>query len=241
MELNLIAKTVAPRYGFVQVPALHDQTNILLIKKEYTQTPDILFLPEYFHGNWNYFIDMDILVKEFNLPEKEQFQFLSDFAKRHQPQTILEIGTGWGLSACAFLLNSNAVLTTIDPRENLEDFERRTKMVGVYDRITKITGRSGKNCTDRRHKSEKAFLLETFKQKFDLVYVDGSHEYEDVYYDIIHALELTNEFVLADDYFHKDNFGGSYGVAKAISQIAKLKNFSYIVHPVAHGMVQISL
>jgi hypothetical protein len=32
---KLIAKTVAPRFGFVQVPALHDETNILLIKKEY--------------------------------------------------------------------------------------------------------------------------------------------------------------------------------------------------------------
>jgi predicted O-methyltransferase YrrM len=183
---------------------------------------------------------MDNLIKEFNQPEKEQFAFLSEFAKKHQPRTILEIGTGWGLSACAFLLNSNATLVTIDPREKLEDFERRTKMVGVRDRITKVTGRSGKNCQGR-HKSEKANLLETFKQKFDLIYIDGSHEYDDVYYDVIHCLELTDKYILADDYFHKDNFGGSYGVAKAISQIAKLKNFSYLVHPVAHGMVEISL
>lgn len=32
---KLIARTLGPRYGFAQVPSLHDQTNILLIKKEF--------------------------------------------------------------------------------------------------------------------------------------------------------------------------------------------------------------
>lgn len=32
---KLLAKTVGSRHGFVQVPALHDETNILLIKKEF--------------------------------------------------------------------------------------------------------------------------------------------------------------------------------------------------------------
>lgn len=182
---------------------------------------------------------MDILVKEFNQPEKEQFQFLSNFAKKYNPQTVLEIGSGWGLSACAFLLNSNAILTTIDPRDRLEEFERRTKMMGVRNRITRIFGRSGKNCEDKRHQSEKFNLLESLSQKFDVVYIDGSHEYEDVFYDLTHSLNLAKKFILADDYFHKENFGGSYGVAKAISQIAKNKGFSYLVHPVAHGIVEI--
>ena len=184
---------------------------------------------------------MDILVKEFNQSEKEQFEFLSNFVKKYQPKTILEIGSGWGLSACAFLLHSSAVLTTIDPRERLEEFERRTKIMGVRNRITRIIGRSGKNCEDKRHQSSKFNLLESFMQKFDIIYIDGSHEYDDVFYDLTYSLELANKFILADDYFHRENFGGSYGVNKAISQIAKSKGFSYLVHPVAHGLVEISI
>lgn len=184
---------------------------------------------------------MDNLIKEFNQPEKEQFAFLSDFANKHQPKTILEIGTGWGLSACAFLLHCDATLITIDPRQELSDFERRTQMLKVRHRITRIVGRSGKNCPDRRYQSEKFNILETFNEKFDLVYIDGSHEFPDVQYDLNHSLKLTDKFILLDDYFHKENYGGSYGVAKAVSQIAKFKNFSYIVHPVAHGMVEIPL
>ena len=32
---KLLAKTVGSRHGFVQVPSLHDETNLLLIKKEF--------------------------------------------------------------------------------------------------------------------------------------------------------------------------------------------------------------
>jgi len=32
---KLIARTIGPKHGFVQVPSLYDETNILLIKKEY--------------------------------------------------------------------------------------------------------------------------------------------------------------------------------------------------------------
>lgn len=32
---KLMAKTIGPKYGFVQVPSLQDETNILLIKKEF--------------------------------------------------------------------------------------------------------------------------------------------------------------------------------------------------------------
>jgi len=184
---------------------------------------------------------MDNLIKEFNVPEKEQFVFLSNFVAKHQPKTILEIGTGWGLSACAFLIGNNAVLTSIDPRDELKEFERRTEMMGVSHRITRMVGRSGRNCPDKRYRSELDFILEKIPTKFDLIYIDGSHEYEDVHYDLLHSLNMTDGFILLDDYFHKENFGGSYGVAKAVSQIAKLKNFSYIVHPVAHGLVEISL
>lgn len=185
---------------------------------------------------------MDQLIKEFNKAEREQFDFLSNFIKVHQPKKILEIGTGWGLSACAFLLNNpDATLLTIDPREELNDFERRTKMMGVRNRITRIHGRSGKNCDDKRYWTKKFNILEGLTEKFDAIYIDGSHSYDDVFYDLTHSLNLiqTNGTILLDDYFHKENFTTGYGVAKATSEITKSKNIIYKVHPVAHGMAEI--
>lgn len=187
---------------------------------------------------------MEQLIKEFNRPEREQFSFLSNFAKLHQPKKILEIGTGWGLSACAFLLNNpEATLLTIDPRETLPDFERRTKMVGIRNRITRLHGRSGKNCENKRYWTEKFNILEDLKEKFDFIYIDGSHSYEDVFYDLKHSLNLLEEggIILLDDYFHEENFTTGYGVAKATSELAKANNIVYIVHPIAYGLAEIKL
>lgn len=184
---------------------------------------------------------MEAITKEFNKDELAQFNFLGGFAAKHKPNSILEVGTGWGLAACAFLLNCKSKLVTIDPRKDLPDFDRRVKVAGVDERITRIVGRSGKNCDSQRHKSEKFNILEGMSEKFDLIYIDGSHEYDDVFYDLTHALRLSNKHILMDDYFHKENYNGSYGVAKALSQIAKAKGFHYVVHPFANGMVEISL
>jgi predicted O-methyltransferase YrrM len=184
---------------------------------------------------------MEAITKEFNQDELNQYNFLADFAAKHKPETILEIGTGWGLSACAFLLNCDATLVTIDPRKELVDFDRRVKAAGIEKRITRIVGRSGKNCDNPRHQSEKYNILESISDKFDLVYIDGSHDYDDVFYDLKCSLKLSNRHIIMDDYFHRENYGGSYGVSKALSQIAKSNKFSYIVHPFAHGMVEISI
>jgi|APGre2960657373_1045057.scaffolds.fasta_scaffold00717_7 predicted O-methyltransferase YrrM len=184
---------------------------------------------------------METITKEFHQDELGQFNFLAEFAAKNKPKTILEIGSGWGLSACSFLLNCDATIVTIDPRQDLPDFDRRVKIAGVEKRITRIVGRSGKNCDSPRHKSEKFNILEGMSEKFELVYIDGSHDYEHVFYDLTHALRLSSRHILMDDYFHKENYGGSYGVSKALSQIAKDKKFSYIVHPFAHGMVEISV
>ncbi len=184
--------------------------------------------------------NLENLFKEFNVLEKEQFNLINSLVKKTDQNSILEIGSGWGLSACALLADNNAQLITIDPNEILTEFDRRTKSLGVNDRIKRIIGRSGPNCKSIKHQSKLFNLLETFKEKFDFIYIDGSHNYEDVKYDLEKSLSLIkpNGIILLDDYAHKENFGGSYGVGKAVFEVAKSKFLTFKVHPNAHGMAE---
>ena len=59
---------------------------------------------------------------------------------------------------------------------------------------------------------------------FDMVYVDGGHSYNTVYYEINYLLDHTknNCFILCDDYLHSE----AKGVKEAIDKIVTEKNLS---------------
>lgn len=172
--------------------------------------------------------------------EIEQIEFLTEICHSLKPKNILEIGSGWGISASTFMsCLPHAHLTTIDPRENLPEFHERT--VNYNDRITKILGRSGDNPKNPKYHSHNFRILEKFKNKFDLIYIDGSHNYEDVKYDLENSIKLINKngIIALDDYFHAHNFDGTYGVSKAVAEVCKKENLVFHVYPHAHGMVKI--
>ncbi len=175
-----------------------------------------------------------------NKEEQEQFDFVFSICEKLQPQEVLEIGSGWGISASAIMQAcEKTLLTTIDPRENLEEFNKRTEK--YKNRITRIIGRSGENPSNPKYHSKNFKILEKLNKKYEFIYIDGSHEYKDVLYDLKNCLNLiTPEGVIVlDDYFHKENFGGSYGVNQAVAEICKNKGIVFEVHPLAHGMVRI--
>lgn len=177
---------------------------------------------------------------ELNKEELEQIEFLTNICSSLKPKTILEIGSGWGISASTMLsLLPEAHLTTIDPRDDLQAFHERTHK--FKSRITQLTGRSGENPKNPKYHSEKSKILETFQNKFDFIYIDGSHDYADVKYDLEKSLGLivSGGVIALDDYFHKQNFGGSYGVNQAVAEICKKYKLIFHVFPLAHGMVKI--
>lgn len=178
-----------------------------------------------------------------NPAEDRQLETLKSITAEVKPETILEIGTGWGLSAIAFLMGNNATLLTIDARETLEQFEYRTKHFGVRDRITRIIGRSGENPPNPRYHSEKTHILAELRgqdQKFDLIFIDGSHVFSDMKDDFEQSLAMVKDggTILIDDYLHKHNATNEYGVSKATAQIALANKLEYRVYPAACGIAR---
>lgn len=127
------------------------------------------------------------------------------------PIQALEIGAAWGVSALAILTaNPSIHLTSVDPDINAK---ARAEVLA--------------NGLGGRHKMLLARSQDFWafnKQKYDLIYIDGSHRYEDARPDLFAGWEALepNGLLIADDITHpannrvdKDGISVEYGVALA--------------------------
>jgi len=167
---------------------------------------------------------------ELNDGGRETFHRLRWIVSKYKPKIILEIGSGWGLSAVSFLYKNDAKLISIDKILNLVDFQRRVEGMGVADRIERVVGDSTIVLPQRQKE---------WQGKFDLVYVDGNHQYEGVKQDLLNVLELKPKVILMDDFFHHDNWTGRYGITKAVIEIVKEKKLRLKVFTEANGFALI--
>lgn len=135
-----------------------------------------------------------------------------------KPVTALEVGSGWGIFAFNLLHNSEARLTTID-RADIDarpDFNRRT--AGLEDRIERIVADSMNALPEMANKG----------LKFDLVFIDGGHDFEHCLADLEQGWKLLSPggLLLIDDIFHKNNYKfdenleHDYGVGQALWSFA---------------------
>lgn len=184
---------------------------------------------------------IDQLYKELISHEIQYFEFLGELAKREKPKRILEIGSGWGMSSIAFLLNSpESVLTSVDkmPLSDLTLYKKRLDMFpDLWKRITMINGDS-KNVLERMKVNE---------EKFDLIYIDGDHGYSGAKADFDNAgmLTLPGTIIVADDIAHYLNWitrdakatngEPEFGVARAAIEWAKEHGKQFTFHPEANG------
>lgn len=179
------------------------------------------------------------LFKELNGHEQNYFNFFEKMVAELKPKTILEVGSGWGISAVAFLYKSDAHLTTIDKVKDLPLFDARIKMFGIEDRIKQI-----------RKPSFDA--LREIKEQFDIVYIDGGHRYEDVVSDLDKAWGLVKAggVMFLDDVYHYLNWrvelkketkewDAEYGVTKALLEKIKAAEKKITIYPVANGITRI--
>tara|TARA_B100000902_G_scaffold228508_1_gene216924 strand:+ start:3722 stop:4444 length:723 start_codon:yes stop_codon:yes gene_type:complete len=142
---------------------------------------------------------------------------------------ILEIGSFEGMSLIFFekILNINQIFS-IDIKEN-KNFLENTKSI--------------KNIKYFNSSSDD-FFQKNMSKKFDIIYVDGSHYFDDVYNDLINSEKILKEngILIIDDLlldlnfrkygykFHEDVMGGVFKFLKL-----KKNNFDYIF--VGHQLI----
>ena len=128
---------------------------------------------------------------------------MNHFNNKNDIIEILEIGSWEGRSACFFLKYfKNSILTCVDawegsPENFVDDMPDFNNVEINFDKnIFEFQNRVTKN------KISSKMFFEANKKKFDLIYIDGSHYYDDVLNDVRKGFEALkkNSYMLLDDY-----------------------------------------
>jgi predicted O-methyltransferase YrrM len=127
--------------------------------------------------------------------------------KHLRPNSVLEIGTQAGTTACAMALAFRAnglkpEITCVDPFCATTDNAGLTTLQQWYDTLYGTGTQAGVTLI----MAKSADILPLLNQRFDFVFVDGSHQYEDVLEDCKLALDhlrpggyfLVHDYVIYD-------------------------------------------
>lgn len=143
-------------------------------------------------------------------------------------KNALEIGGAWGFSTLAILEAGVKNLVTVDPNQNAQAANE-----------AKANGYTNHELLCIR--SEEFWKNNT--KNFDMIYVDGSHLYKDVYSDLYEAWKVLNKkgILMIDDWDHKKNNVASdseveYGVSLACFEFWR-DHINEIVKANIHGRV----
>lgn len=152
-------------------------------------------------------------------PTLEYAQEIYGVVEEHGFNRALEIGCIWAVSTISILsTQDNGHLLSVDPIPQTNPSMHA--MVEVrHNEFTKrwdyFTG-----------KSEEFWAVN--KKKFDLIYIDGSHDYEAVKLDLNAAWICLDKggLLLTDDYLHDHNHDSDYGVSLAVLELMHEKQIT---------------
>jgi len=192
---------------------------------------------------------------------KDRLQLSSDWFSHHVPNWLalfehysmyqkehlqaLEIGSWEGLSSY-FLLHtlSNAQLTCVDTWQGAD--EHRSGAATTAANLANIETLFDQNLKPFRHRitkykgtSSAFFATERIRERFDIVYVDGSHHSDDVMLDAIsgfNALKVGG-LLIFDDYFWRHYPKDIDNPAGAINAFVRLKKGAFKIAHLQHQMV----
>lgn len=201
----------------------------------------LVFFKAYTKFLLTYFFKFEEIKKEkksfLNYIKKKKLFFSQDWFSKHiyywnnifnqnlknEPKKILEIGCFEGMSAVFFLKKFRKSKLHI-----VDTFGGSKEQVGIKDfsKLKKIFLNNIKEHLKRTKvfsMTSKKFLLKSNNEKYDLIYIDGSHFYKDVYFDGTHCIELLNKdgLLVFDDYFWKF-YSGKRNPINAINRFHKI-------------------
>ena len=140
--------------------------------------------------------------------------FLCDYVKKHNPQSILEIGTAIGYSGILMLENSAAKLTTIEINKDFFELAKQNFCdAGFESRVEMF-------CDDAKN------VFQKLNKKFDLIFLDGPKGQYLSYLPILK--ELLNEggtLIVDDVFYHGWVKGEDYPRHKHRTIILRMREF----------------
>ena len=134
---------------------------------------------------------------------------IEDYDLRDKHLKILEIGSWEGLSSY-FILSEipNAYLTCVDTWEGSVEhknynFASEFNLLNIEKTFDKNMSSFESRFTKFKGTSQSFFINNSASQKFDFIYVDGSHEFNDVLSDIFFSFQILKigGIMVMDDYF----------------------------------------
>lgn len=130
----------------------------------------------------------------------------------------LEIGCIWGVSTITILLSGKGSLKSVDPIPQNNPNMHAMVEVRHNDLLNRWEYFTGK--------SEEFWALN--KDKYDLIYIDGSHDYDAVKLDLNAAWVCLQKggLLLTDDYLHGHNHDSDYGVSLAVLELMHSKKIT---------------
>lgn len=147
-------------------------------------------------------------------PTRSYGEEIYNLVKKFPYKQALEIGSTWGVSTMAILTAGEGNLLSVDPiPKNHADMHatEETQVNGFTNRWDYFEGRSS------------AFWQQNIIKDYDLIYIDGSHLYEDFRNDIFEAWKVLRDggLLICDDITHKANRTGEYGISLAAWEFVK--------------------
>jgi cephalosporin hydroxylase len=133
----------------------------------------------------------------------ELFEDLMNFCHTHEPKNVLEIGFLCGTSALMFVMNTSGRVTSIDMTDSPYSEHYIKTIAG--DRFTFMQGDSN-NVTGQLIGRMKSICDSS--SMYDLIFIDGSHEYNVIRQDVLNAIRLLHYdgYIIMNDVVIVDEF-----------------------------------
>jgi predicted O-methyltransferase YrrM len=169
----------------------------------------------------NFYNKNKIKITEGNIENNiEQKKDIIDIIKKKNPKYILEIGFNAGHSSELFLENSNAYIYSFDIGLHFHEYLKYGKQFlnnKFPNRHTLVFGNSRETIP---------MFINNNNIKFDIIFIDGGHDYEVAYDDLMNCRNLANEetIVIMDDIISNDINPPEYTIGPKKAWLNLIKN-----------------